>query len=203
MGKRLGDIKHLTAVVAAVFAAMLLTSTQGGCARHTEPIVPAEQMRVGEPEFAVVWEATTDVLRRYNFKLDRQDRRAGIITTEPLLGRHWFEFWRKDAVTSHSVAEGTAQTIYRTVTVEIARSDGQYEPVVRVELTRSDRPEPQVTSTSEAFGLFHLPGDGGHRRRVGEGDPEGQDSPTLTPLGRDEDLEQVLLAEIRQAAESR
>lgn len=189
----------------AIFVLALVAAAIGGCARHTEPVVSAEQMTPGEPEFLAMWDAATDVLREYRFELDRQDRRAGVITTEPMLGRHGPELWRKDAVTGEAVAEGTLQSIYRTVTVEIVSDSGEYRPVVRVDLTRSDRQTPQVTSTSEAIALFRLPGDGRKRQRYLMEYEQTDEEPAegITQLGRDEALEQKLTEKIISAAATR
>jgi hypothetical protein len=205
MTKRTGKSSREKTPGAAIRVALVLVAAALGCARHTEPVVAPEQMRVGEPAFAATWEATKDVLRDYRFELDRQDRRAGVITTDPLLGRHGPEFWRKDAATQRDVCEGTLQTVYRTATVEIIGGSDGYEPVVRVEVARSDRRTPQVSSTSEAFSLFRLPGGGEERSRYLMGYEEAEEAPAggLTPLGRDETLEQQLAADIRRAAGSR
>ncbi|MFP3937946.1 MAG: hypothetical protein ACLFVW_06355, partial [Phycisphaerae bacterium] len=188
MANHLGKSMRANISAACTFALILALVPTGGCAKHTEPIVSAEQMRSGEPEFLAMWDAAKDVLREYRFELDRQDRRAGIITTEPLLGRHAPEFWRKDAVTKGAVLEGTLQTIYRTATVEIVSDNGEYRPVVRVDVSRSDRQTPQVTSTSEAIALFRLPGGGRERQRYlmeyELSDEETDEADGLTRLGR-------------------
>ncbi|MGC9454665.1 MAG: hypothetical protein ACP5HU_07355 [Phycisphaerae bacterium] len=204
MANHLGKLMRAS-FCAAVFLGAMVVLLSAGCAKHTEPIVPADEMHPGEPEFLAMWDATKEVLRDYRFELDRQDRRAGVITTEPLLGRHGMEFWRKDAATREAVCEGTLQTIYRTATVEIVPEDGEYRPVVRVNVSRSDRRTPQVTSTSEAIALFRLPGDSSDRQRYlmeyELGDEETEEV-GISRLGRDEALERELTEEIISTARS-
>ena len=107
MGERL--LKLILPVLAAA----------AGCATHTRPAPGVSTAVEADPGFEALWRAAEDVLQEYRFRIDRKDRRAGVITTHPLLGRHGLEFWRKDATTWREVLEGTLQTIYRSVTVQI------------------------------------------------------------------------------------
>lgn len=150
---------------------------------------------IADENFNAVWDATNEVLRKYRFVIDRADRREGVITTYPMIGRHWFEFWRKDAITRRDVAEGTIQTVYRQVTVNIHRqADGkEYLAAVRVLITRSNLTNPQVTSTSDAYDLFRNSG------IPRDASPTGLEIPSESnsvPIGKDENLGQILQQEI-------
>ncbi|MCD4699526.1 MAG: outer membrane protein assembly factor BamC [Phycisphaerae bacterium] len=164
-----------------------------GCVRTGEPV--ADPRGIADENFNAAWDAANEVLRKYRFTIDRADRREGVITTYPMIGRHWFEFWRKDAITRRDVAEGSIQTVYRQVTVNIRRQDdsSQYLADVRVLVTRSNLTNPQVTSTSEAYELFLNPGIPRSASLSGLGEPSGSKS---VPIGRDENLEQTLRNEI-------
>lgn len=196
---------RMNAIVLVVLAAML-----AGCApSYTEPVVAPPQLTGERQAFEDVWQATLTTLRTYHFELDRQDRRAGTITTAPLLGKHITEFWRKDAATRSDAWESTVQTIYRIARVEIrptAPKAGTFAPEVHVATYRSNRKRQRVGSANDI--LYG-------RRRVGragyvEGRPEAHESgapsdtaesvtagipPHFAPLGRDEKLE----AKIRTA----
>jgi hypothetical protein len=183
-----------------------------------------------DENFNAAWDAALEVLAEYRFEIDRADRRAGVITTFPMVGRHWFEFWRLDAATPADVAEGTLQTIYRQATVTIhlaapggsttrpttlpapARAPGaaaEYYVTVEVRTSRSDRPAPEVTSTSEAYEMFtgavHL-----QRTAVTTTQPdrqprygveaERQISAVTVDLGRDANLEAILQRRINSRA---
>lgn len=135
---------------------LVLALLGGGC-NYTTPAAPAPPMTPAQRDFETIWQASRSVLQGYYFTLDRQDRRAGIITTMPLVGRQFGEFWRKDAVTSTELLENTLQTIYRSTVVTISEAPdqpGSYEVTVQVNVARSDRAEPQITSTSDAYSLF-------------------------------------------------
>lgn len=164
-----------------------------GCIPSGAPV--SSHPEVADENFNAAWDASKEVLHEYHFSIDRADRRGGIITTFPMIGRHWFEFWRKDATTRRDVSEGTLQTLYRRVTINIRRqSDNKkYLVDVRVFVSRSDRLSPQVTSTSEAYDLFLDPDMPRIASLTGLGGPKGSRS---VGLGRDENLEQVIQQKI-------
>ncbi len=151
--KKKSDMKTVITILIAV----MLCVTCSSCANHTRPIVPAATLTPEQQNFEAVWSASIKVLRSYNFEIDRRDRRAGIITTRPLLGRHWFEFWRRDAATPWDVMEGTLQTIYRKVQIEI-RSDkfnpGRFTPDVKVTVLRRDGKTLGIIASGEAYAQF-------------------------------------------------
>jgi len=131
-----------------------------GCVQHTRPIVPPTKLTEAERNFQAVWEASKDVLRGYQFTINRQDRRAGVIITEQIVGKHFFEFWRRDAVGPRETAESAIQPTYLMVTVRI-RSTGPstYEPAVAVAAARPRSVGDNVTSTGEAYNALVLPRD--------------------------------------------
>jgi len=189
-------LKLRGALIVAVFA---LTAV--GCANYTTPLVPRRRMSPAERNFNAVWQASRTVLRKYYFTLDREDRRAGIITTEPLTGKVFGEFWRRDAAGPDNLAESSIQTIFRQAKVTIrplASNKEDFKAVVEVRTFRSDRRESQVTSTSEALDLFRLPGGSNRTRTLLEYD-KGQAAEGAVPLGRDKALERRIASDIMAA----
>ncbi len=177
----------------------------GGC--QVGPAPARSSAATGDESFNAVWDAATEVLREYRFAIDRADRRAGVISTFPLLGRHWFEFWRDDAARPGDVLEGSLHTIYRRATVTIRRAEpqaaagaalGAYLAAVEVRTSRSDRPSPQVTSASEAFEMFLRPEK--MVRSVGVGESAEPAAARPVDLGRDENLEEILRVRINALA---
>jgi len=122
---------------------------------------PASQVKVvADEKFLSVWDAAMTVLRDYQFTIDRADKREGIITTFPVVSKQWFEIWRSDTTTARDTLESSLQTVYRQVTVRIHRvspDSPYYTAKVTVSVRRSDRLNPQITSTSEAYDLFLSP----------------------------------------------
>jgi len=125
---------------------MLLVAFGCGRAQYTRPIAPPPPLTPAEQEFQAVWDSAIDVLAKYRFKIDQFDRRGGTITTLPQGGRHFFELWRRDKVTTVGALENTVQPLYRTAKVRIIKkkSDGQFHPIVTIEVSRMLYPPGQI-----------------------------------------------------------
>lgn len=180
---------------------ILCLALLAGCANYTEPIVvPTAPTTAAQRNFDIVWDGALATLRDYRFTIDQQNRRDGQITTLPVTGQQWFEFWRKDAATRCDLAEGSLQTIYRTVRVTIEPvKDRPWMFAARVEAftSRSNRQIHQMTDVVQAYNLFAIPGRGMARERMLI-EQSVEDIPTaaVTPLGRDNDLEAKIAASI-------
>jgi len=191
----------------AVIALVIVTAgLMCGCIKYTRPQTVGQQLAPDQRDFEALWQRSLDVLKDYNFAVDRQDRRAGIITTMPLVARQWFEFWRPDAVSNRDVLEGTVQTIYRTATVRVNPSSaGNYRVTVEIAVSRSDRPQPAIQSVSDAYNMFVLPGGDEHSHGPALGYAMvGQTTPTLAPnsvvvLGKDAALAREISDKISRA----
>lgn len=206
--------------ITSVILAGLLTSV-GACVRHTDPLRSQGPMTPAERDFDNLWQASRYVLKKYHFTLDIQDRRTGMISTEPMLGKQSFEFWRHDATTARDTYESTLQTIYRTVFVTIspkAMDQQSYKPTVVVKVHRSDMGRTSIVGVSDVYRMqfgqravregLDDSKDRVHERRIEEAirttqkERDGLDK-DLTPLGRDEKLENKIRNEIVDAATSR
>lgn len=176
-----------------------------GCANYKQPVVTPEPLSPAERNFETVWQGSLDVLEKYGFSSDPlrggvQDRRAGLISSAPMVGRNWFECWRKDAATPYDLAESSLQTIHRQAIVRIKPSSpgsGQFVAMVQVNTSRSNRPyrwEPHSLKT--IYGLFSLPGQRvGESRLLVDEPPEDPDAVTV-PLGQDLELQSLIAADI-------
>ena len=218
--------------VCGILIVSMLSAVPGGCLNYTEPVaVPAAPLTPAERDFDAVWQGSLEVLRAYRFEIDRRDRRAGVITTEPMLARHGLEFWRPDAVNLFDLLEGTLQTVMRRAEVRIvprADAPGRYEPLVTIEVTRPDRHGLEIVAAGEAYDKFLDTYDSGgsyyerYRERkklkravahalVSEGEASAAETAeasgyALDPpeaLGRQETLAHRLASEIRAAAAGR
>ena len=210
----------------------LLAALAGACAgcanNFGQSVAPPLPLTPAQRNFDAVWDASLAVLREYRFTVAVQNRREGTITTAPLAGRYFLEFWRKDAATPSDVLESTLQTLYKTATVSIRPVPGrpdEYAASVTVEVSRSEKPAPVITSTSEAYGLFTMTGrhsrwltDFGRGREEGEEEEKTrgaaalrplEETPTTAkapaafpraPLGRDPALEREMTSRIAAAA---
>jgi hypothetical protein len=169
-----------------------------GCANYTQPIVAQEPLTPKERNFETLWQGSIELLRTYDFPSDPlrgglQDRRAGIIRTAPVVGRHWFELWRKDYAGEFDGVEGTLQTIYRQVTIHIkpASADStQYDATIEVQTFRSDRTQRwQAHDSQTVYGMFQLPGQTTSEHGLLVNEPTEPRGAAIVPLGRNPDLE--------------
>jgi hypothetical protein len=188
-----------------------LLALAGGCGEdYTKPVsLPSEPPSLAQQDFARVWDGSMEVLRQYDFSIAMQIRRQGKIETDPMVGKSFFEFWRKDSASTEDARESTIQKIYRTVKINIEPSSddpGKFVALVTVEVSRSDRAGAQITSTSEAYDMFVLPNSEAKpsgRFILDSGkDEAGNLVGGNTPLGRDRKLEQkiadAIVAQVRK-----
>ncbi len=176
-----------------LLAAMLVPM---GCQpKYTQPVIEPEALTPQQQNFQQLWQASRKVLIGYHFHIDRQDPRAGVMTTWPMTGKQIFELWRKDAARASDSGESTLQTIYRAAKVNIRKkTEGQgYEPIVEVFVSRSDKPIDSIASTSDAYDMFTKRS----KRRKLTG---AQEASQLVDLGNDRALEAKLTADILKKA---
>ncbi len=155
--------------------------------------VQADVFVEDEYHFEELWDTTLRVLRQWNLEPDRQDPRAGVITTKPITSQQWFEFWRYDAIGPYQWAEASLHTIQRVAVVKIDRTEerGRYRVTVKVEAFRHSSPERQVTTPSGALIMYSekLPTEDGELL-------EPWEAVHWVRLGRDPRMEGVLLRRI-------
>ena len=178
----------------------------GGCVRYTTPIAPAGPAKVSlaDRNYDAVWQAAIKVLRgRYHFRINRRDRRAGVITTYPMVGKQFFEFWRRDAAGGKDIAESSLHTVYRLVLVNIRprrRGSVVYEPTVRVRAVRSNKEQLAMGSTGQAYDMFIHPGETLNvDRKISRRGSDGP-GPGAEKLDAFEGLAHRIAEEIRAAA---
>jgi len=182
-------------------ALILCLAVLGGCANYTTPLSPpAAPTTPAQRNFDIVWEGALATLQDYRFPIDQQNRRDGQITTLPVTGQQWFEFWRKDAATPHDLAESSLQTIYRTVRVTVSPVPGNqqiFAAHVEVFTSRSDRQTRELTDVVQAYHLFAIPGRGMKlEKMLIEQSVEDIPTAAITPLGHDKGLEEKIALDI-------
>jgi len=185
--------------LAATLATVAASVT--GCPSHTTPFAPEPELAAAQRNFNALWDASLAALRKYRFQVARQDRRNGVIETEPMVSRHATEVWRREAWAPGAAAESTIQTIYRKAIVRVVPVEpgsAEYRADVTVRVSRSDDRAPQITSTSQAYSLFTGTAYEWLQVRYGD-EPYVPPGTRRTTLGRDEELEEKLLAAIRPA----
>jgi len=146
--------------------------------------------------YDLLWERTVDVLHRYHFNLEREDRVAGVIETAPRVGASLLEPWHRDSVGLANRLEASLQSIRRRVIVTLMPADvsGAYQVSVQALKEREDVAGVAVKSPGGATFLESQPLAIDLDPVVGLTAPPG-----YVALGRDEALEQALLASLQAA----
>jgi hypothetical protein len=147
------------------------TTGGGGCVRQmqnpaaTQPVTAVDPAttqpsywlaqpavaQIRGKDFDAVWDVCKTTARSYLFTLDRDDYRAGVITTVPMVSKQPLEVWRRDAGTTHDVYANALSTIRRTLRFEVARApDGNgYVATPKVLVERVSVIERRVSDVSQ------------------------------------------------------
>ena len=178
---------------------LTLTAASGCLGPRRSDYVVSQSISIPQqsPEADRLWEAVQETLRRHRYRLDRVDRRAGVITTLPETSQSVFEFWRHDVDSRSDLAESTLNSIRRWAAVSVSPSDdGTWtELSVVVHKERLSSPDRQFNSTGAAYQYFgdSLPSTTGIVQLTAEHD-------RWLDLGRDPAMEARLLERIRRRA---
>jgi hypothetical protein len=93
-------------------------------------------------DFKKLWDTCEAVSYDYLFKISRRDFRSGILTTEPMLSKQWFELWRKDGPKVKDVQEASLGGIRRTIYFQFTQNpDGSYTVAPKVLVERESKLE--------------------------------------------------------------
>ena len=152
-------------------------------------------VQIQSPDFQKLWDACKGELYVRLFTVDREQYRDGLLTSEPMVSKQFFEPWRNDTASAHDTGESSLATIRRTVHFEVTRrDDGNYEAVPKVLVERFDSAERRLTAITQYHSAFNGP-----RATVDAPDQSGQPiaSDYWYAVRRDTDLEKMMAESIR------
>jgi hypothetical protein len=156
-------------------------------------------VHVSARDFYKLWNACKGELYVRLFIVDREQYRDGLLTSEPLVSKQFFEFWRTDAVTVHDVAESSLATMRRIVRFEVTKQkDGSYDMVPKVLVERFESTERRLTAFNQYHESFTAP-----RTYMDEPDESGVQlaADYWYVVRRDSDLEKDLANSIKRRLE--
>jgi hypothetical protein len=101
-------------------------------------------------DFQKLWDGCESVAFDYLFRISRRDYRGGLLTTEPMVSKQWFEPWRKDSTSTRDVEENSLGGIRRAIYFQFAKNpDGSYTVAPKVLVERQTKMDPKHTSPDE------------------------------------------------------
>ena len=113
--------------------------------------------------FNRLWTAAEDTAREFGFRLDRKDRRAGILTTEPVTSKQIFELWRCDTGNASQAAQNSLDSYRRFLRFDFTKIPSGYAVVPRVVIERYTQAEQPITSSAylrSIYGAQRIPAQG-------------------------------------------
>ncbi|HNX26432.1 MAG TPA: hypothetical protein PKK48_03405 [Phycisphaerae bacterium] len=203
-----------------------------GCVpQHVKPMEP-EPATQAERNFNALWESSRELLKKYDYEIDRMDKREGIITTYATTGGQFFEVWRKDSGNFFDWRENSVKTMLRAVRITIFRvgDSDRYDFQLEVRMARTDLPNAVLSDTSQTNNIIENGGPAAkvhqveYYRRKDAFDhltfedlsrvpdkSESHDLPAMKtsnaasiiiPMGRDADLEAKMTTRLKDAVET-
>ena len=185
---------HIPFIVIALSALALI-----GC---TDKRLPQwDAVAADNASFDQVWDACLASLEDRSFQVDRRDRRFGLIVSEPVVGKQFFEFWRNDTADSDELLNSSLHTIRRVVTIRIAKQGPmQFQVNVEAHAQRVSLPGDQLDNAAEAFELLSRQGVPTSPTRSDYLRPRPE--PIWVDIGRERALEQAIMRDIVRRLES-
>lgn len=165
-----------------------------GCAEE-QRFTKVEQICTADKGKAEAMRAAEDVLVQMHFGIEKSDAESGYIRSRPLAGGQFFEFWRSDNVGAFNWSEANLHTIRRTVELEIRQAGEELCIGCDVNVQRLKLPERDVSSSTQAYGMFS---DSDRRTQRLELNAEQQRGMAWIDLGRDGELETEILKRVEE-----
>lgn len=96
-------------------------------------------------DFDTLWNAADRVSRDLLFRIDRQDRRGGVLTTVPTVSAQFFEPWRQELQSGDDLAKSSVATIRRTIYFTFEKTGDGYSVTPKVLVEREAIAERRVS----------------------------------------------------------
>lgn len=162
-----------------------------GCAQ-TYTVAPEPKCLSGI-DLDTAMKASELALVRMNFVIDKADANLAIMTTRPMSGAQFFEFWRKDNVGGYNNAMSNMHSIQRTVELGFTGKQGEICIVCKVQMERLSIPEKDIDSAGRVYSIFSRSGDTKQNLAINE---KQREKMQWIDIGRDYGLESVILKRI-------
>ena len=171
-----------------LLVAGVLAALAGGCTRVQ--MVQAQPVCVEAVSQDKLMQACEKMLVRMQFQIEKYDEENGVIRTQPLRGKQFFEFWRSDNAGSFNSAESNLHSLQRTTELTFETQSSRVCVTCVVKTQRLSMPEEPIRGYSGNSSLYT----GRQRLELKE---RQQGEIRWADLGHDEALEQKILAKIQ------
>lgn len=151
-------------------------------------------------DYDALWNSAAAACHDRLFELDQRDYRQGLMTTQPMVSKQFWELWRNDVVDLKHLARSSMATLRRTVYISFTRQDnGSYTATPQVVIERFNLAERRVTSVWQFRETILGAGN------VASLDESEQSVPSnyWYAIGRDHDLERALAKQIQRKVSER
>jgi hypothetical protein len=135
------------------FCLLCVSLVTGGCAapRQDKTVDKICVTSVGNAQAVL---AAEDVLADMHFIIEKSDARQGFVSTKPLQGAQFFEFWRSDNVGPYNSLEANLQSLRRTARLSMSKTGNRLCIACNVNVQRLSIPQQQVGSSARAYQMF-------------------------------------------------
>jgi len=181
-----------------MFAVLLLLA---GCAQ-TQQRAGIMQVCIADANEIAAMQAGEVTLGEMLFVIDKADVEHGYISTQPLVGAQFFEFWRSDNVGARNWAQANLHSIRRTAELNVSQQKNKLCISCQVRMQRLSLPEREVSSTARAYMMFSKSTSRMQRVELG---PEQRKRAGWIDLGQDDKLAGKILERVEKklAAQSK
>jgi len=138
--------------------------------------------------------AARRTLTELRFEVEYPPAAEGRLTTLPLTGASWFEFWRQDTLGRSQSLEASAHTMRRKVTVAVTPKDRGCQVLVKVDKQRASAPNLGPDNIAEAFSRYHP-----EESELVRQNELAKTKYKWIDMGRDDVLEQYILERLQLA----
>ncbi len=176
------------------YALMTFVLLLSGCASRQQSQL-VEQICLSEITTQQAMQTAENVLSEMHFTIDKADVEQGFISTQPLTGAQWFEFWRSDNASSFNKAEANIQDIRRIVELNIGTTGNRLCIDCAVTVQRLSLPERQITSGARAYSMFTKSGESMQILKL---DTEQKKAAAWVDLGKDPALETKIIKRVEK-----
>ncbi len=186
------DSRNMTFVLCLCY--MVYGMLFAGCGEQQQ-YRAAEPIRTENIDKLRVMEIAEDVLVKMHFTIDKANDENGFISTKPLPGAKFFEFWRSDNVGADNWLISNLHSVRRLVELNVNEQDKALYINCDVQIYRLSLPERNIRSSAHAYDLFSTSGPALQNIQI---TPEQKADMAWIDLGKDKLLAAEILRRIEK-----